>query len=51
MKKHHLKYFAFPFALILLSGSALGEALDTKVYPAFMCLEDGAETGDFNRSM
>lgn len=38
--------FIFGYASVHASDSA-----DAKVYPAFMCLESGKETGDFNRSL
>lgn len=41
-------------SLTILFLSALSNAVyasDLKTYPALMCIEEGTETGDFNRSM
>jgi hypothetical protein len=43
-----LTIYSFTF---LHSGIVLAGNTDVKVYPAFMCLELGKETGDFDRSM
>ena len=41
-------------SMALLLSSLVSNSIharDLKTYPAFMCLENGKETGDFNRSM
>jgi hypothetical protein len=44
-------WLLFGTSVIFMCASAKTAHADEKVYPAFMCLENGEETGGFNRSM
>ncbi len=55
ISKYNINFIMIKSLTIILCWTGLflntANANDLKTYPAFMCLENGKETGDFNRSM